>query len=66
MPILEDVSFFLFFSFLKIYLFIHERHTEREAETQAEREAGSMQGAHVGLDLGLQDYALGQRQMLNC
>ena len=37
----------LLFSFLRFYLFIHERHTERGggAETQAEGEAGSMQEA---------------------
>ena len=34
------------------------RDPEREAETQAEGEAGSLRG--------LQDYALSQRQMLNC
>ena len=39
----SDESFFS----LRLYLFIHERHTEREteSETQAEGEAGSMQGA---------------------
>ena len=36
-------------SFKRLYLFIHERHTE--AETQAEGEAGSMQ-PNVGLDPG--------------
>ena len=39
---------FVFFFFLRFYLFIHERHREREAETQAEGEAGSMQGARCG------------------
>lgn len=45
--------------FLKIYLFIYDRHREREreAEIQEEREAGSMPG--------LQDHALGQREALN-
>ena len=38
------------FSFLRFYLFIHERHRERErkADTQAEGEAGSTQGAQCG------------------
>ena len=36
---------FTLFYFLRLYLFIHERHRgEKEAETQAEGEAGSMQG----------------------
>ena len=36
--------------FFKLYLFIHERHTEREAKTQAEGKAGFSRGADVGLD----------------
>ena len=31
--------------FLKIYLFIYDRHREREAETQEEEEVGSVPGA---------------------
>ena len=39
-----------FFFFLKIYLFIHERHREREADTQA---AGSLQGARWRTQSGI-------------
>ena len=42
-----------------------ERERERETETQAEGEAGPMQGAQCGTDVGLQDHALGQREVLN-
>ena len=41
---IQNVSFHCL-SFLRFYLFIHERHAEREAETKAEGEAGSLQGA---------------------
>ena len=48
-----------------IYLFVRDTEREREAETQAEGEAGSMLGARCGdLTPGLQDQALGPRQML--
>ena len=47
-----SVPAFPSFSFLRFYLFIHdrerEREREREAETQAEEEAGSMPGAPRG------------------
>ena len=53
------------FFFLRFYLFM--RDTQREAETQAAGEAGSLQGAGCRDSiLGLQDYALSQRQILNC
>ena len=52
--------------FLKIYLFIHERHIrEREAETEAEGEAGSSQEPNVGLNPGSWDHNLSQRQASN-
>ena len=40
---------------------------ERERETQAEGEAGSMQAGNLMQDSipGLQDHALGRRQVLN-
>ena len=44
-----------------IYLFMRDTQKEREAETQAEREAGSMRNSIPGL----QDHALGRRQVLN-
>ena len=56
---------FLFLLFLKIYLFIHDRHIEREAETQAEGEAGSMQGAQRGTrshDSRITPWVEGRRQ----
>ena len=40
----KDKDPWLFFFFLRFYLFIHERHKEREAETLAEKEAGSLGG----------------------
>ena len=42
----SDISTFILFTFLKIFLFM--RDTEKEAETQAEGEAGSTQGARHG------------------
>ena len=42
-----------------------EREREREAETQAEGEAGSTRRAQCSIP-GLQDHALGQRQVPNC
>ena len=50
----QKIVCFLFF--LKIYLFMHERHRKREAETQAEREAGSVQEAWCGTPS--QDYRI--------
>ena len=55
--------------FLKIFhLFIHERHTERERGRDIGRERSRLHAGSLMWDsiLGLQDYALGQRQMLNC
>ena len=61
----SPVTFPLFF-FLNFYLFMIVTEREREAETQAEGEAGSMH-LEPTWDLipGLQDRALGQRQVPN-
>ena len=55
--------------FLRFYLFIHERHRERERERGRNTGRGRDR-LHAGspmwdLILGLQDHALGQRQVLN-
>ena len=39
---------FLFFFFLKGFIYLFKRDTEREAETWAEGEAGSLRGARCG------------------
>ena len=45
----EKDLFFLFYFFLRFYLFIHrDTQRKREAETQAEGEAGSMKRARRG------------------
>ena len=54
--ILVCISFLQNIFFLKIFLFIHEGHTQREAETEGE--AGFSQGPDAGLDSGPQDYDL--------
>ena len=56
------------FSFLRFYLFIHERHRERERGRDTGRgrrrlHAGSLKQDSIP---GLQDHALGRRQALNC
>ena len=63
-----------FYSFLRFYLFIHERHTEREREREREKGRDTGRGRsrlHAGIPMwdsipGLQDRALGQRQAPNC
>ena len=42
------VLFFIYFCFLKDYIYLFMRDREREAETQAEGEAGSVRGAQCG------------------
>ena len=59
----------MFFSFLGVgvgFIYLFMRYTQREAETQAQGEAGSLQGSLMWVSiLGLQDHALGRRQVLN-
>ena len=61
--------FHLSFFFLNkdfIYLFVPERHRKRERQRHRQREKQApCREPDVGLDLGLQDHALGQRQVLN-
>ena len=54
------------FSFVKFYLFIHERFKEREAKTKADGWAGSLAGNLMwNLIPRPRDHNLSQRQMLN-
>ena len=53
-----------------IYLFIHERHTQRERERQRQRHSRGRSRLHAGILTwdsipGLQDHALGRRQVPN-
>uniref|UniRef100_A0A8C0L567 Uncharacterized protein n=1 Tax=Canis lupus dingo TaxID=286419 RepID=A0A8C0L567_CANLU len=64
----SDVVFF-FLSFLFFLIFIYDSHTERERERQRHRQS-EKQAPCTGSPtwdsiLGLQDRALGQRQVLN-
>ena len=57
--------------FLKILLFIHERHTQRERERERGRDTGRGRSSFRARNLmwdsipGLQDHALGRRQAPN-
>ena len=51
---------------LRLYLFIHERHTERGRDTGRRRSRLHAESLTWDLIPGLQDQALGQRQALNC
>ena len=51
--------------FLRCYLFIHEKHRERGRDTGRGRSRLHAGSPIWGLILGLQDHALGPRQVLN-
>ena len=62
------LSSFLIYSllFLRLYLFIHERHTEREKQRHRQREKQALcREPDSELDPGTLDHALSRRQTLN-
>ena len=68
-PVYSLKFLWISYSFFKrFYSFIHKRHTERvggEAETQAEDRPHARSQTWDSI-LGLQDHALGRRQVSNC